>query len=150
MLLFFFLSLFRGRLKSVHFDNICVDHLQRDEAHKLKSYVLGQYMCHAFQGNSQYFTLSKSSQLRNEYMCAKVDNLEVRMIGCDSAGSFATKWEWVPAKGQGQGGLLRHLSSDKCLKPDENHNGVNLLVGDCDQTNEKLLWQFDFSEDHPA
>ena len=53
---------FRGRLKSVKYANtqpMCVDHLQRDEAHKLKPYILGQYQCHTFVGNSQYFTFSK-------------------------------------------------------------------------------------------
>ena len=57
--LFYF---FRGRLKSVKYANtqpMCVDHLQRDEAHKLKPYILGQYQCHTFVGNSQYFTFSK-------------------------------------------------------------------------------------------
>ena len=149
MILHFHYFYSRGRLKNAHFDNMCVDHLQRDEAHKMKRYVLGQYMCHAFQGNSQYFTLSKKSQLRNEYMCAKVDHSEITMIGCDqNEGNHVTKWEWI-AKGDRKG-LLKHLSSGKCLKPDENHNSVNLLVDDCDEANEKLVWQFDFSEDHPA
>ena len=34
------------------------------------SYVLGEYPCHNFLGDSQYFTLSNAGELRNEYMCA--------------------------------------------------------------------------------
>ena len=129
---------------------MCVDHLQRDEAHKLKRYVLGQYLCHAFQGNSQYYTLSKKSQLRNEYMCAKVENSEISMIGCGDQDGHRKDlhWDWIP-KGDRQG-LLKHTASGKCLLPDENHNGVNLLVDDCDETNDKLVWQFDYSQEHPA
>ena len=41
------------------------------QAHHGNSYLLGQYPCHAFLGDSQYFTLSFSGELRNEYMCAE-------------------------------------------------------------------------------
>ena len=97
-----------GRLRSHKYPSLCIDHLQRDEAHKLKTYTLGkflvrlmgnfhmmhtifipiylgQYQCHAFVGNSQYFTFSKNGQLRNEYMCAKVQNEEIVMVGCDGS-----------------------------------------------------------------
>jgi len=44
-------------------------------SHKYDSYFLGQYPCHAFMGSSQYFTLSKKNEFRNEYMCAEVDKV---------------------------------------------------------------------------
>ena len=95
---------FRGRLKSVKSTNMCVDHLQRDEAHKLKTYILGQYQCHTFVGNSQYFTLSKEGEFRNEYMCARVSpnsEKEVQMTACDGNGkNSAMKWEWITLDGK--------------------------------------------------
>ena len=72
--LFYF---FRGRLKSVKYANtqpMCVDHLQRDEAHKLKPYILGQYQCHTFVGNSQYFTFSKGLA---HHMFSRFQNLRI-------------------------------------------------------------------------
>ena len=83
---------------------MCVDHLQRDEAHKLKTYILGQYQCHTFVGNSQYFTLSKEGEFRNEYMCARVSpnsEKEVQMTACDGNGkNSAMKWEWITLDGK--------------------------------------------------
>ena len=43
--------------------------------HKYESYFLGQYPCHDFIGSSQYFTLSKKGEFRNEYMCAEVEKV---------------------------------------------------------------------------
>ena len=104
MFLKIFFLYFRGRLKSVKYATMCVDHLQRDEAHKLKVYTLGQYQCHTFIGNSQYFTLSKNGEFRNEYMCARVSpssDKEVQMISCDGHGKdSAIKWEWIPLESE--------------------------------------------------
>ena len=44
-------------------------------SHKYESYFLGQYPCHDFIGASQYFTLSKNNELRNEYMCGEVEKV---------------------------------------------------------------------------
>ena len=41
------------------------------QAHKLTSYILGEYPCHPFLGSSQYDTVSKLGEFRNEYMCAE-------------------------------------------------------------------------------
>ena len=43
------------------------------QAHKLTTYILGEYSCHPFLGSSQYFTVSRRGELRNEYMCAQPD-----------------------------------------------------------------------------
>ena len=51
---------------------VCIDHLQRDMAHKLTSYDLGEYPCHPFLGSSQYYVVSKIGEFRNEYMCGQV------------------------------------------------------------------------------
>ena len=42
------------------------------QAHKLTSYILGEYPCHPYLGDSQYFAVSKLGEFRNEYMCAEV------------------------------------------------------------------------------
>ena len=135
-------------MKSVKY-GICVDHLGRDKGgDKRVQYVLGQNLCHS--SHSQYYTLSKDSKLRNEYMCAKVEHSEISMIGCHDQDIQRQdlQWNWIP-KGDRQG-LLKHTASGKCLKPDEGHNEVNLLVDDCDDTNENLVWQFDYSLEHPG
>ena len=41
------------------------------QAGKKIGYVLGEYPCHPYLGDSQYYTLSEEGELRNEYMCAK-------------------------------------------------------------------------------
>ncbi len=40
------------------------------KAGKKVQYDLGEYPCHNFLGDSQYFTISELGELRNEYMCA--------------------------------------------------------------------------------
>ena len=42
------------------------------QAHKLTAYDLGEYPCHPFLGSSQYYTVSKIGEFRNEYMCGQV------------------------------------------------------------------------------
>ena len=54
---------------------VCIDHLQRDMAHKLTSYDLGEYPCHPFLGSSQYYVVSKIGEFRNEYMCGQVSSI---------------------------------------------------------------------------
>ena len=129
---------------------MCVDHLQRDEAHKLKSYTLGQYQCHAFVGNSQYFTLSLAGQFRNEYMCAKVNKKEIFMVACDGhEDDPSLKWEWIPVKttNQKQNGLLKNSKTNQCLMPDGENSSANLLVDNCDVNNQELVWQFDYQKE---
>ena len=45
---------------------------QPPQAHKLTGYDLGEYPCHPFLGSSQYYTVSKLGEFRNEYMCGEV------------------------------------------------------------------------------
>ena len=136
---------------------MCVDHLQRDEAHKLKPYTLGQYQCHAFVGNSQYFTYSTNQELRNEYMCAKINPVngnEVQMAACEGHGKDPKfKWEWIPVGSNpedARSGILKNKASEKCLLPDGNHSSANLLVANCDLSNPDLVWRFDFNQDHKS
>ena len=46
------------------------------QAHKLTAYDLGEYPCHPFLGSSQYFTVSKLGEFRNEYMCGQVGEVQ--------------------------------------------------------------------------
>jgi hypothetical protein len=78
-------SLVYGRVRNRRYNSICMDHLQRDQAHHLTSYNLGQYYCHDVLGDSQYFCLSRNHELRNEYMCAEPEASKshlVSMFGC--------------------------------------------------------------------
>ena len=62
------------------------------QAGKKVQYVLGEYPCHNFLGDSQYFTLSELGELRNEYMCAtastdygKVDSYFSKTCKCNAS-----------------------------------------------------------------
>ena len=46
-----------GRLRSHKYPSLCIDHLQRDEAHKLKTYTLGKILIRLWQFpyDAQYF-----------------------------------------------------------------------------------------------
>jgi len=131
-----------GQLRPKAYDNdVCVDHLQRDQGHHLTSYVLGQYACHAFLGSSQYFCLSKKGELRNEYMCAEAAGAgqKIKMYACH--GGDSQRWEY--AEGQ-----LRHRQSGLCLSaPDVASNlasGQELVAEECQQNaNQRQVWKFD-------
>lgn len=143
----------RGRLRSVKYDKMCVDHLQRDEAHKAKTYSLGQYQCHAFVGNSQYYTLSKNGMFRNEYMCAVIlstSQQDVKMVACDGhEEDDQYKWDWVKNDKKERQGMLKHKTTNRCIQADADHSSANLLLVDCDSANEELFWTFDFDQNHP-
>lgn len=139
-----------GRLRSAKFNSICLDHLQRDEAHKLKTYKMGQYMCHSFIGNSQYYTLSNTGELRNEYMCAKVAKEGITMVPCDgNENNPEVKWEWIPVDKLERKGILKNGHTGKCLKPNESQSNVEVLAASCDNTDESFVWHFDFDTSHP-
>jgi len=136
-------SLYYGRLKTLGYDNICVDHLQRDQGQKFTPYALGQYVCHPKLGSSQYFTFSKKQELRNEYMCAEVRNGKVQMFGCH--GGHGQLWSHSQATG-----LLKHEQSDTCLssppdKPENMASGQELIAVACSNMDNQQLWKFDFA-----
>ena len=56
-----------GRVRSVKRPNTCFDHLQKDTAHHGAGYFLGQYPCHGFLGDSQYFC--HSDQVGTNHFC---------------------------------------------------------------------------------
>lgn len=143
-------SLFWGRLRSAKFPKLCLDHLQRDEGGKLSIYKMGQYQCHDFVGNSQYFTLSKDGLFRNEYMCGKVIENYLLMTVCDGRErDEELKWEFANAGEDKRKGVLKHVRSGKCIMPDDDKNSVEVLVADCDDKNEALFWKFDYDDSNP-
>ena len=141
-------SVLWGRPKNVKW-SVCMDHLQKDEGHKLRTYIMGQYPCHAFVGASQYFTLSKRGELRNEYMCADVSNGDnkIRMVTCNENSPGQT-WDFILDKksGNSRRGKLKHHSTGLCLKPAQNQVSADLLAGNCDEAEEELVWEFDYNE----
>jgi len=122
----------------------CIDHLQRDMAHKLTSYTLGEYPCHGFLGSSQYYTVSKQGQFRNEYMCGEVaesrDNndkvTKVRMTACNLRNS---NQKWVLSTE----GELRHENSGLCLDMGQGTAGQEVVMKPCDKRPAQV-WTFDF------
>lgn len=138
-----------GRMRASHGrKTVCIDHLQKDMAHKLTSYVLGEYPCHPFLGSSQYYTVSKEGEFRNEYMCAQVaktrDNnagqTKVQMSACNRKSS-AQKWVLSPR------GQLSHTSSGLCLDMGEGVAGQEVTLATCSDTDTQL-WEFDFYEEN--
>ena len=118
-----------GRFRNGKFPQICIDHLQRDKGHHLSPYLLGQYACHAYLGSSQFFSLSKKNELRNEYYCAEVNNdNKINMYRCHDG--EIQKWERTSNDG------VKHVSSQKCLtSPSVDINlasGQELTARECD------------------
>ncbi len=118
--------------------NVCFDHLQRDQAHHGNSYILGQYPCHAFLGDSQYFTFSLKSELRNEYMCAEGKDGKVSMISCHGGGGNQL-WDRLPWGG------LKHRSSGLCLTSPGQTPSAELLMKSCDGNDGAQAWDWEFT-----
>jgi len=124
---------------------ICIDHLQKDMAHKLTGYDLGEYPCHPFLGSSQYYAVSKLGEFRNEYMCAEVskshDNgkgtSKVRMAACNEKNQNQ-RWTLSP---QGQ---LKHHGTLLCLDSGEGDAGQDVTVAVCEEARPSQVWEFDF------
>lgn len=137
-----------GRLRANNgAKKVCIDHLQRDMAHKLTGYDLGEYPCHPFLGSSQYFVVSKVGELRNEYMCGEVSNTrdnnkpktKVRMAACNQKNQNQ-RWELTPL------GRIRHLASDTCLDMGEGEAGQEVTLAPCGEARGQV-WTFDFYEE---
>lgn len=136
-----------GRLRASDGKSIvCIDHLQRDMAHKLTSYDLGEYPCHPFLGSSQYYTISKIGEFRNEYMCGEVstsrDNNEnqvkVRMAACNSKNSNQ-RWTLSTT------GEVKHDNTGLCLDMGEGNAGQEVSAEKCTGSKQQI-WEFDFYE----
>ena len=133
------------------------------QAHKLTGYDLGEYPCHPFLGSSQYYTVSKLGEFRNEYMCAEVsknhDNgkgtvkssfyrmhlylwippfqSKVRMAACNEKNQNQ-RWTLSPR------GQLKHQGSLLCLDSGEGNAGQDVTVSVCEEAKPSQVWEFDF------
>jgi len=127
---------------------ICIDHLQRDMAHKLTSYNLGEYPCHTFLGSSQYFAVSHVGEFRNEYMCGEVTQIQdngehktkVHMVACDRTNTNQ-RWTLSPE------GSLQHTSSGLCLDCGSGEAGQEVIVAPCLERSHTQTWTFDFYQE---
>ena len=132
-----------GRFRNGKYPQICVDHLQLDTANHLSPYYLGQYHCQPYLESSQFFSLSKSDELRNEYYCAeigtKANRQKIYMSKCLNRAN--QKWEQTNDNG------IRNIQSGKCLTSpsvDINYaSGQELLAKDCDGSLEQV-WKIEF------
>ncbi|XP_011494575.1 PREDICTED: polypeptide N-acetylgalactosaminyltransferase 1 [Ceratosolen solmsi marchali] len=123
--------------------NLCLDNLQRDEE---KPYNIGVYECHSKLYPSQYFSMSKSGELRREDVCATVieDELlnyifKVNMRGCDE---IEHDKEWILT----EDGKILHLRTGLCLDATGVHSKEDVIVSLCSDSPDQF-WQFDFYGD---
>ncbi|XP_040577961.2 probable N-acetylgalactosaminyltransferase 9, partial [Lepeophtheirus salmonis] len=137
-------GIYWGRIRNVMWNDICLDHLQRDSGHNRESYVMGQYPCHSILGSTQYFVYSSNHQLRNEFMCGDVSNLqEFVMNACTENNNLDPTWIYTDKK------QLIHQKSGLCLTADTFNAGSNLLMKLCivktDNVDIKIQqWEFEF------
>lgn len=127
-----------GRVRNGKYNHICFDHLQRDNAHHLGHYILGQYYCHATLGDSQYFSWSLTKELRNEYMCAEARDDKVQMYGCHSKGG---NQDWDYDQGSK---ALRHSQTGKCVTAPDDKPGTELELRECNGSEEQQ-WSWEFT-----
>ncbi|KAJ8680357.1 hypothetical protein QAD02_016144 [Eretmocerus hayati] len=131
-----------GRVR-VQKRDLCLDNLQHDEE---KPYNLGVYDCHFHLYPSQYFSLSKSGELRREETCATVSEEEdskgvfkVIMKSCDE---IERDKEWMMS----EDGKILHLRSGLCLDSTGIHAKDDVTATACSDSPDQY-WQFDFYGD---
>ncbi|XP_066144540.1 polypeptide N-acetylgalactosaminyltransferase 1-like [Euwallacea fornicatus] len=101
---------------------MCLDDLQLPDD---KVGPLGLYQCHQFFAVSQYFSLSKSGELRKENFCAEVFNEhEVQLTECHG---HKREQYWILHKN----GSIFNPSSKKCLSSNGVDNGKAVIVESC-------------------
>ena len=115
----------------------------------MTSYDLGEYPCHPFLGSSQYYTVSKIGEFRNEYMCGQVPSsrsersqehqIKVQMANCDSK-NMNQRWTLS------QSGELKHDKTGLCLDMGDGKPGQEVAVTECDGSS-RQTWQFDYYEE---
>jgi len=127
-----------GRIRNTVKDKfVCFDHLQKDMAAKYSPYSLGQYPCHPYLGDSQYYTVSRKGELRNEYMCANFKDNKVRMEGCNEEGDAVRRWEIT------NNGQIKVIDQDLCVASGNLDAGVELSLTPC-QDHPNQVWSFEF------
>lgn len=128
-----------GRVK-LRNRQLCLDNLQHDED---KPYNLGLYSCHAKLYPSQFFSLSKSGELRREETCGRIVDVDsskpyvqVQMSECDDENGEKS---WILTKD----GRIIHVETGFCLDGTEVHSEENVRAARCTNVPDQL-WKFDF------
>ncbi|KAL1123054.1 hypothetical protein AAG570_002142, partial [Ranatra chinensis] len=73
-------------------NNLCLDNLQKPDDER---YHLGVYTCHGKLFPSQFFSMSKSGELRREFLCAEIDS-ENRVMMDKCRNTDDQIWEITP------------------------------------------------------
>ncbi|KAL0099258.1 hypothetical protein PUN28_020083 [Cardiocondyla obscurior] len=125
----------RVRLRS---RRLCLDNLQHEED---KPYNLGLYNCHTKLYPSQFFSLSKSGELRREETCGRIlDNdskphVQVEMSDCNNEKDGK---EWILTKD----GRIIHVETGLCLDGTKLHSDQDVQANRCANVPDQL-WKFD-------
>ncbi|XP_011862534.1 PREDICTED: polypeptide N-acetylgalactosaminyltransferase 1 isoform X2 [Vollenhovia emeryi] len=118
---------------------LCLDNLQHEED---KPYNLGLYNCHTKLYPSQFFSLSKSGELRREETCGRildVDSKPYAQIQMSDCNSEKGGKEWVLTKD----GRIIHVETGLCLDGTKLHNDENVQATRCTNVPDQF-WKFDF------
>jgi len=125
-----------GRIRNGKAEDLCLDTLQREDKDE---YRLGVFQCNEAVSSTQFFSLSKTRQLRHEDACAQVSPVDVAggangvmMKPCD-ADNLEQQFKKSPK------GRIVHLATKRCLDVSPNHLGeVALVIAPCKRTSSQL------------
>ncbi|GLH02695.1 hypothetical protein R5R35_003764 [Gryllus longicercus] len=119
--------------------NLCLDHLQRSSK---SQYDLGIYSCHTALTASQYFSLSKTGELRREENCAEVQREKsppyqhkVVMYKCHGLRGNQ-EWKISPVK------QMVNQQTGLCLESASLTSGSDLYVAACSESSSQQ-WHWD-------
>jgi len=117
--------------------NLCLDMLQKEGKFP---YDLGVYSCHPTALHSQFFSLSKSNQLRREVGCASVsnDSLSPEKVVMTVCSDTDNNQKWKMTKD----GKLQHTASERCLDSMNSTSNMSAWVKRCDSSPTQI-WNFD-------
>ncbi|KAG5307737.1 GALT1 acetylgalactosaminyltransferase, partial [Pseudoatta argentina] len=118
---------------------LCLDNLQHDDD---KPYNLGLYNCHTKLYPSQFFSLSKSGELRREETCGRIldtDSGPYAQIEMSDCSNEKGGKEWIITKD----GRIIHVETGFCLDGSKLHSDKDVRAARCTDAPDQF-WKFDF------
>ncbi|XP_051168058.1 polypeptide N-acetylgalactosaminyltransferase 1-like [Leptopilina boulardi] len=134
-----------GRLK-VKNRNLCLDNLQRENDDN--SYDLGMYGCHAKIYPSQLFSLNNDGELKQDEICASINEdfmrnktSKILMKRCSKSEGSS---DWMLS----EEGKIIHVGTGLCLDASGVQAEQDVFASECSDKRDQF-WEFDFYGDHP-